>query len=174
MIARELHIEAGKCFIDSPLPVVLARVIWIPLRGSLSGMRSLAEYIDHLLGTGDEIFDLDAHDRLMLDDDLFTRSKRYFWVINCINEADKNTMPNITVWPWYRDRFLVPFHQTLIEEQGQEGSSVSIRELDDAIERCDDVQRKLETIQRRLQGQRTRALALRDGVSLPTPGWTIF
>ena len=76
MNARELRIEAEKCFIELPLPVVLARVIWTPLRGSLSGLRSLAEYIDHLLGTGDEIFDIDAHDRLMLDDDLFTRSKR--------------------------------------------------------------------------------------------------
>lgn len=56
----------------------MAIFISVPLQGALSGWATLIQYVDGLLGTGDEIFDIEAHDNLIFDDDLYTRSKRYF------------------------------------------------------------------------------------------------
>jgi hypothetical protein len=81
--------------------------------------------------------------------------------MNCINEAEKALRPNIQAWINYRDKTLLPFRQELLGE-GKEGLR---KEFDDAIRKCNDIQVELEKIQQQFNQQRTKALALRDGVS---------
>lgn len=42
------------------------------------GWQSLHSYIGSVLGTGGEIIDMDAHNKMIFDDDLFTRSRDTF------------------------------------------------------------------------------------------------
>lgn len=46
----------------------------------------ISEYVEKLVADQDTFLYEDRHDRLLLDDDNFTRSRQYFWVINSIGE----------------------------------------------------------------------------------------
>jgi hypothetical protein len=135
----------------------------------------LTLYLDELLGTGDEIFDIEAHDNLIFDDDLYTRSRRYFWVINCINESEKGLGGDMQAWVTYRDGTLIPFGQEVREEiRTREAESRFNKEFDIAIHKCNEIQAQLEKVKEQFNEQRTKALALRDGVSLCTHGTKAF
>jgi hypothetical protein len=162
LLTGNLLLEAQEAFPKFPLPIVLGKFILYPLAESLRGMITLSGYIDDLLGTGDEIFDVEAHDNLIFDDDLYTRSKRYFWVINCINEAEKAHGHSLHAWVTYRDKTLLLFGQELL----QHGKNEWLKEFNNAMETCNDVHTKLEKLQKQFSEQRIKAVALRDGVSL--------
>ncbi|PMD50854.1 uncharacterized protein K444DRAFT_576582 [Hyaloscypha bicolor E] len=153
----EFKAIASKNF---PLLVLMARLCILALRSAWVGWYTLVQYIDGLLGTGSEIFDLEAHDNLIFEDDLYTRSKRYFWVINCLNESEKVITRNTQVWVGYRDNVLFPFGQTLLKE----GDAEMSKELDGAIQECNERQVDLENIKKEFNEQRTKAIALRDGL----------
>ena len=73
---EEMHQDMA--FESLSLTVLMAKFCMLALNSACSGWNTLAQYIDTLLGTGDEIFDIEAHDNLIFDDDLYTRSRRYF------------------------------------------------------------------------------------------------
>jgi hypothetical protein len=137
----------------------MAQFSSFPLRSALDGWRTLAKYIDKPLGAGDEIFGVEAHDNLIFDDDLYTRSRRYFWVINCLNDSETSLEYNVQVWTNYRDWELLPFGQELLAE----GNVEMNKELHAAIGKCDEVQVKLEQVKKQFNEQRAKAVALRDG-----------
>jgi hypothetical protein len=72
VLTGNLLLEAQEAFPKFPSPIVMAKFILFPMVESLRGMSDLSGYIDDLLGTGDEIFDVEAHDNLIFDDDLYT------------------------------------------------------------------------------------------------------
>lgn len=153
----------------------MAKFISKSLEQALTGWRTLNVYLDKLLGTGDEIFDIEAHDNLIFDDDLYTRSRRYFWVINCINALEKDLGRNIQTWITYRDRALMPFGQEVRKEiRIRKAESRFNKELGIAIHKCNEIQAELEKVKEQFNEQRIKALALRDGVSLCTNGTKVF
>jgi hypothetical protein len=161
---RQAQTIASKNF---PLLVLMAQLCISALRSSWIGWNSLVQYVDELLGTGDEIFDLEAHDNLIFDDDLYTRSRRYFWAINCLNKSENAIGRNTKVWVAYRDNILLPFGKRLLKE----GNVEMNKGLDGAVRECNAIQVHLEELKEQFSEQRTKAIALRDGVSplSPTP-----
>jgi len=92
---RYHQLNGESSFAVCPLRIILAQNASTPLMGAVEGWATLNQYIDGLLGTGEEIFDAEAHDNLIFDDDLYLRSRHYFWVINCINKAEDLIQRNI-------------------------------------------------------------------------------
>jgi hypothetical protein len=60
-------------FPKSRLLLTMAQLICIALHEVCIGWKTLHGQIDELLGTGDEIFDIEAHDHLIFDDELHSR-----------------------------------------------------------------------------------------------------
>lgn len=48
------------------------------------------------------------HDNLLFDDGSFSRSRRYFWVIDCLSEFELSITDNIVQWEMYRDARIKP------------------------------------------------------------------
>jgi hypothetical protein len=122
--------------------------------------RGLHQYIEELLGTGTEIFDPELHDSLLSDDELFSGSRKYFWLINSLQTFDNILRQNTEAWISYRNKFLLPLSGALLDQPGVTWK----KELDESIEICDRLVEDLERIQRLFRDQRERTLALREGV----------
>ena len=55
-------------------------------------------YFDYILDCGDSLMQPSEHDNLLFDDGAFSRSRRYFWAIDCLSEFDASISDNITQW----------------------------------------------------------------------------
>jgi hypothetical protein len=122
--------------------------------------RGLHQYVEELLGSGTEIFDPELHDSLLSDDELFSGSRKYFWLINSLQTFDNILRQNTEAWVSYRDKFLLPLSCALQNESGITWK----RELDESIGICDRLVEDLERVQKLFKDQRERTLALREGV----------
>lgn len=145
-------------FVGFPLLTLMAKSVSSVLNSAYLGWTSLADYVEHMLGTGDEIFDLEAQDNLIFDDDLYTRSRRYFWVINWLNESENRLQENMQTWTGYRDQ--------LVDPAGERTklSSDEKKDFEEAIRKCDELLACLQKTKNQFEEQRTKAIALRDGV----------
>jgi hypothetical protein len=159
-VDRRLQNDMKTAFTEFPLLIILAKVISIPMEEAHNGWGTLVDHIDELLGTGKEIFDIEAHDNLIFDDDLYTRSRLYFWVINCTNNAENMIQGIVQTWKKFRVDVLGRFENEL----AQGGKHELGRELSDAIETCEEWSTKLKETQDKLREQQAKAVALRDGV----------
>lgn len=135
-------------------------ILW-PMKDALEGWRSLYGHINAMLGTGEDIFDLETHDKLIFDDDLFSRSRTYFWMINCLQESDNLIHLNIQTWVGYRNAVLVP-ELRRIEGFAQKSSAKALHKF---MNESDELIVEFEGLRNLLKDQREKAIALRDGVS---------
>lgn len=68
---------------------------------------ALNQYIADLLS--EDFMKPKVYAELLVDDKTFTRSKRYFWVIACLNEFDVSIGDNIKQWELFREARVIPF-----------------------------------------------------------------
>ena len=59
-------------------------------------------FFDYILDSGDSLMQPAEHDNLLFDDGSFSRSRRYFWAIDCLSEFDVSISDNITQWEQYK------------------------------------------------------------------------
>ena len=59
-------------------------------------------YFDYILDSGDFLMKPAEHDNLLFDDGAFSRSRRYFWAIDCLSEFELSITDNITQWELYK------------------------------------------------------------------------
>lgn len=71
-------------------------------------------YFDYILDGGDSLMKPAEHDNLLFDDGAFSRSRRYFWAIDCLSEFELTITDNITQWELYKAA-RVPSMQHLLE-----------------------------------------------------------
>lgn len=67
---------------------------------------NLNEYISKLLM--EDVMDPEVYVQLLFDDETFSRSRLYFWVIGCLNEFDVSIADNIKQWELYRLARVIP------------------------------------------------------------------
>ena len=63
---------------------------------------SFQTYFDYILHNGDSLMNPAEHDNLLFDDGAFSRSRKYFWVIECLSEIDICISDNLTQWELYK------------------------------------------------------------------------
>lgn len=57
------------------------------------------------------------HDNLLFDDGAFSRSRRYFWAIDCLSEFEASISDNIHQWESYKQARILPlFPSNLLRE----------------------------------------------------------
>ena len=59
-------------------------------------------YFDYILDSGDSLMKPAEHDNLLFDDGAFSRSRRYFWAIDCLSEFELSITDNINQWELYK------------------------------------------------------------------------
>ncbi|KAI4283116.1 MAG: hypothetical protein L6R38_002419 [Xanthoria sp. 2 TBL-2021] len=59
-------------------------------------------FFDYILDSGDSLMQPNEHDNLLFDDGSFSRSRRYFWAIDCLSEFDTTITDNINQWELYK------------------------------------------------------------------------
>ncbi|CAG8951013.1 hypothetical protein HYFRA_00006410 [Hymenoscyphus fraxineus] len=155
----EYH-SSYRGFPHAALQTNIAMFILWPMKNALEGWKSLYGYINAILGTGEDIFDLETHDKLIFDDDLFSRSRTYFWMINCLQESDNLIHLNIQTWNGYRNTVLL---SELRRVEGFEQKE-SAKYLQIFINECDEIIKEFESLRNLLKDQREKAIALRDGL----------
>lgn len=73
------------------------------------GLRRISErwaefqsFFDYVLDGGDSLMQPGEHDNLLFDDGSFSRSRRYFWAIDCLVEFDNSISDNIAQWEHFK------------------------------------------------------------------------
>jgi len=109
-------------------------------------------YFDYILDLGDSLMQPTEHDNLLFDDGAFSRSRRYFWAIDCLTEFDINITDNITQWELYKAARIDPLEGLLPE--------LDRRQLAIAEQQCIVLQNQRDSFRQKLASTR----ALRDAV----------
>lgn len=65
-------------------------------------------FFDLMLDGGDSLMQPAKHDNLLFDDGAFSRSRRYFWAIDCLSEFEASTSDNIHQWELYKKARVLP------------------------------------------------------------------
>ncbi len=65
-------------------------------------------YFDYILDGGDSLMQPTEHDNLLFDDETFSRSRRYFWAIDCLSEFESSISDNILQWELYKKARITP------------------------------------------------------------------
>lgn len=63
----------------------------------------LLVYFDNLFNEGKVFLNPDDHDALLVDDKVFSRSRKYFWALSCLTEFGKCIADNIHQWDVSRE-----------------------------------------------------------------------
>jgi hypothetical protein len=115
----------------------------------------IVEYFDELLAEKKGLLNPEYHDSLLNDDRTFSRSKKYFWAIEFLKEAEKSISDNIH----QAERFV-----ELIKSNPPE-TKTGERELRLRLRQHLTVLQKLDALKNRFKQKKDEAVALRDGVS---------
>jgi len=125
------------------------------LREVITRWTQLYEYIMTLLNDAD-VMDLKQYVETLFDNTDYDRSRRFFWIIGCLNEFDSSIGHNILQVELFREARIPAVKQP----------------LDEVAEKARALDREVETLWQSLKDLRSgfrdqlqRAQALRDGVS---------
>jgi hypothetical protein len=112
----------------------------------------LVEHFDHFLKDGKPFLNSREHDNLLVDDETFSRSRKYFWSLSCLSEFMLYINDAIYQWETSRDVWNKIFNGYQTEK-----SKEVIKEINEICE-------KLKALHDRLQVHRKNVTALRDGL----------
>jgi hypothetical protein len=132
--------------------------------------RDLIEYIGGLLV--EDFMDPKSYGMLLFDDETFSWSRLYFWIIGCLNEFDISIEDNIKQWKLFRQARIDPRLELLQESLNDIpdiGVSNEWDELQDIRKRGEEVRQGLEDLQSQLRAKLATVQMLRDGVSFAQP-----
>jgi hypothetical protein len=133
--------------LESVLPM-LTKILFEVISKILRDWASISEYIEPFVGSKLTFLHEEKHDSLLFDDDTFSRSRQYSWVITSIDEfipiilKTKKTYSDVI--------------QCVISSR---------EEKDSAWAKGVKYGEQLRAIEETLQNQKARAETLRDGVS---------
>lgn len=68
-------------------------------------------FFEFILDSGDSLMQPTAHDNLLFDDGAFSRSRRYFWAIDCLSEFELSITDNLSQWQLYKAARVEPVLQ---------------------------------------------------------------
>ena len=153
-------------------PIAELTCIVHALRGVADRWTILYQYIGNLLS--EDFMNPEAYVKLLFDDETFSQSRLYFWVIGCLNEFDISIEDNIKQWTLFREARVTPFLEKDLGDTSQNGDSspapdaekIECQKQFRALDKeADDLRETLENWRLQFQNQQRTVLALRDGVS---------
>lgn len=140
-----------------------------------SSWNGIADHLASMITKGDALFDPNKHDGLLFDDSTFSRSRLYFWAIDCLDLFIPSVEANIREWEhfWDAREHLLTAGERLINEfrnHGEKyGDKIHYYTVFPGVEHPlvlvkDQISRLKGTLAR-LESLRDQLRTLRDGVS---------
>ncbi|KAF9770869.1 hypothetical protein IL306_011523 [Fusarium sp. DS 682] len=127
---------------------------------------ALDTIVDH-----DPLFlDPEQHDNLLFDDDTFSRSRQYFWIVSCLESFLVQIDDAIEEWRKFRADWpnmmmeIDPAEDSRTAETPETPANLTIRVLGEIEAQVD----RLRIISARFEASRDKTKALREGVCLPS------
>lgn len=164
------------CYDGHTIPVAL---IIQALREAADSWEQIANHLGSLIDNQGAIFDPHEHDRLLFDDNTFSRSRLYFWAIDCLGIFIPSISATMREWRnfWEARKHLFNASENVIKEvrrRTEYGEPPWAYEGYNLANLLPDVEAqiaRLEGIKARLEDMRAQIDTLRNGVSthvLPT------
>lgn len=116
-------------------------------------------FFDFILDGGDSLMQPAEHDNLLFDDGAFSRSRRYFWAIDCLSEFEVSISDNIHQWELYKQARILPLFSSKVLP---ELDFIQFRNVE---KQCHVLQNQREYFRQKLASTK----ALRDAVSHTRP-----
>lgn len=136
----------------------------------------LIEYIGSLLV--EDFMDPKSYAMLLFDDETFSRSRLYFWIIGCLSEFDVSIEDNIKQWKLFRQARIDPevekFHEEVEFGFVINNSPEGVTELRDLSLRGEEARQVLEDLQSQFRAKLATVQTLRDGVSFKQPIYAVL
>ena len=144
------------------MDLAVLSLVTLALEKVVDRWSELGVYLQALLEGDDALLDPTQHDNLLFDSEDFSKSREYFWAINCLTEFEASISANIEHWESFR-KYLIPTEES--ERQKANSSQAPEESLFlELIKRSDEHCDRLQRYQRFFQEKRTATIALRDGV----------
>jgi hypothetical protein len=157
------------------IPVAL---ILQALHDAADSWEQVANHLSSLIDNQGAIFDPDEHDRLLFDDHTFSRSRLYFWAIDCLGIFIPSISATMREWRnfWEARKRIFKAGENIIREvrrqAGETGdagtpwsSSLHDQILVNLVPQVEDQVARLEALKSRLEDMRAQIDTLRNGVS---------
>jgi len=112
----------------------------------------LVEHFDEFLKDGKPFLKAREHDNLLVDDETFSRSRKYFWSLSCLSEFILYINDAIYQWETSRDIWNKTFNGYQSEKSKE------------FIKQNNEICEKLKALRDRLQAHHKNLTALRDGL----------
>jgi hypothetical protein len=135
--------------LESVLPM-LTKILFEVISKLVGDWISISEYIEPFVASKLTFLHEEQHDSLLFDDDTFSRSRQYSWVITSINEFIPITLKTSEKYSEVKQWAI-----NLREE----------KEKEEAWAKAEEYSKQLDAIAERFKSQKARAEALRDEVS---------
>ena len=100
---------------ESSLQVALLVIIGYALGIAVVEWSKMAFYFDTLMGDHkfsqieSTLLSPDKHDALLFDDESFSRSRKYFWVVDALSAFIDSLSDSVLTWERYREDHVAPF-----------------------------------------------------------------
>ncbi len=135
------------------------RLVADALLAAWEGWESMLFHTDNLLNSAEVLFDRDKHDTLLFDDEAYSGSRKYLWLINSLHTFDTMITATDDAWETYHTRFVEPAIQSRswLLHPDRELLISGVRDTRRVIQ-------DLQHIQKQFRNQREKTVALRDGV----------
>jgi hypothetical protein len=122
---------------------------------------NLNEYIAGLLV--EDFMDPETYTKLLFDDDRFSRSRLYFWIIGCLNEFDVSIEDNIKQSRLFRQGRVEPLLKSLPSETAA-SEPPDLKTLQDLDKRAQELEQGLEDIQAQFRAKTERVKSLLEAL----------
>ena len=102
---------------QSSMQVALLVLVGYALGIAVVEWNKMAFYFDTLMGdhkfsqNESTLLSPEEHDSLLFDDESFSRSRKYFWVVDALSVFIDSLTDSVLTWERYRDDFVVPVLQ---------------------------------------------------------------
>ncbi|KAL4971370.1 hypothetical protein BDW66DRAFT_155736 [Aspergillus desertorum] len=129
--------------------------------------RQFNKHIETLLV--EDFMDPEAYTKLLFDDQTFSRSRLYFWIIGCLNEFDVSIDDNIKQCTLYRQARVHPRLDSILKSSSKSSGSDSSGERDlfrlqELDKEAGEIQQSLKDLQAQFKAKLATVQALRDGL----------
>jgi hypothetical protein len=159
LLTSPLFISRGSSTppcMDAPMHAIALELLRTCFQELRERWDSLRDHLESLLDERYALLNPAEHDKLLWDDEVFSRSRSYFWAIHCLSEFQISINDNIVQWENYRTARILPL---LDAGKLEPEDKSSLKDIDTTIV-------ILKELRSYFSEKLTSTKALRDGVSI--------
>lgn len=148
---------------ENSMQAAMLVLVGYALRTAATEWQQMASYFDTLVGENllnqaeSTLLSPEKHDLLLFEDESFSRSRKYFWVVEAATTFIDKISDSINAWERYRAREVDPYLP--LNDWKDHGKLLR------GLEAADSEVAKLKAVQYQLEKHLERTKLLRDGVS---------